>query len=169
MGIAFKQIEEKKVQEHFTELSKKIIEMIDSKPDWKEKPREFLLRVAERINETKNKLPFPIADEIETRFTIFLDNELRNTGKLLASKMNSPSNFRILDAQSPNNSLNLEIEAWVDISTINRLIQFANRQNIDGLSKLLELSDNDISELVNSFEVSSRIEFNKLCNKSSKQ
>ncbi|MEM3556052.1 MAG: hypothetical protein QXF56_05015 [Candidatus Micrarchaeia archaeon] len=169
MSIAFKQAEQRRTEEEFRELANGIMGMIDSKPDWKEKPKEFLLKVLDRINETKPKLQFPVADEIENRFTLFLENELKNTGKLLASRMENPWNSRILDGQSlKSNPVNLEIEAWVDLSTINKLIQFANRQNIGGLSKLLELPEKDISELVNSFEISSRVEFNKLC-KNSKQ
>jgi len=165
MDLTLKHSEQKKDREVFTELSKEVRGMIESKPDWKERPREMLQKVLDKINETKPKLSILNTDETEREFAGFLREELRNSGKVLVSQMNNVQNFKILDGQSPRSTpVKLEIETWVDISTISHLMENPITTSSRGLAKLLEMPDKELAERVGSAEIVARVVFNEIIN-----
>jgi hypothetical protein len=152
MNIAFKSKELREENKNLLELSNTIIELVEANLDWKEKPKELMQKVLDRINEVKPKFIF--SNETEKRLGIFLENELKEAAAL--PTQDSTIKLRILDSKplSHDDKILTDMirrDILVDVATITKLITYANRESTQGLTKLLEKPDSEIKELVELF------------------
>ncbi|NYZ79496.1 hypothetical protein H0N99_05100 [Candidatus Micrarchaeota archaeon] len=139
MDLGFKYAEHKEKEARFSELADDIRELVEANMNWKNNPKPFLRKVMEKINEkSESLLTF---GESEKKFAIFLEDAVKQAAKAPTAK--NPATVKILD-RNVDNVMDMEKEILTDMGTIAQVITLANRQNIQGLSKLIEKPDSQI-------------------------
>jgi len=140
MSFGFKYAQHTEKEARFAEIADGVRELIEADMNWKEKPKELLKKVSEKIKalDSGSLLTF---GETEMKFGLFLEDAVKQAAKTPTGK--NPAAVKILDRRA-DNVMEREKEILTDLGTVAQLILHANRQSTQGLIKLIEKPDSEI-------------------------
>jgi hypothetical protein len=157
MSFAFKYAKNTEKEARFAELAEGIRELIEADMNWKEKPRELLKKVAEKIK-TVDSGSLATFGETEMRFGIFLKEAVKEVAKAPVEK--NPASVKILN-RGVDNVIDREKEVLTDLGTLAQLMLLADRQSTGGLSKLIEKPDSQLRDDIKISRESAEIDLEK--------
>ncbi len=156
MNLGFKYAQHAEKEARFAELADGVRELIEADINWKERPREMLKKVSEKIKAAEGSLL--TFGETEMKFALFLDDAVKQSAKTPAGK--NPAAVKILN-RNIDNVVDMEKEILIDMGTLAKLIIYANEQSTDGLSKFIENSDSEIMRKVIGLRAHTKKELDK--------